>query len=412
MAPLVTEYESVEGALERLRAKTSFRRTSESVRVVDSYGRVPSADIRATTDVPAFPVSHMDGFAVHASDLKGATRSSPVLLKVAGARRPGERTARPLRQGETIQVATGGGVPPGADAVVPAESVRPAARAIRVDFAPDPGSFIYQAGEDLKKGERIISQGQAIRAQDVGMLIALGFPRVRVWKKPRVSVIATGSELKPPGDPEPGKIPESHSPVFVRLCEAAGCTTAGVEIAGDEPKKLTGALRRALARSDVVITLGGTSAGRRDLVVDAVSSLRPDFLVHGIRINRGRVTAVASVKGRPILMLPGPIQGAMNAFLLLGLPLLQVLSGREKTTFQVPCTLGARWEGRKRFSDFKKVVYVSLKEDLVAEPLHGETESIRVLARADGYFVVPEETKVLERGTRVTVSLLPGFSSA
>jgi molybdenum cofactor synthesis domain-containing protein len=246
----------------------------------------------------------------------------------------------------------------------------------------------------------------------VGHLVSLGFRKVAVRRRARVAVMATGNELTPASRPKKGKTVESHSLVFLRLAEAMGCKGLDMGIALDEPNKLRAALRRALSESDFVVTLGGTSAGERDLVVSAVSSLRPDELVHGLKLDRGRVTGLASVRGKPILMLPGPIQAATNAFLIVGVPIIGELSGSKATGFSVPCVLGAPWEARKRFAGFQKVIYVRLTKgtQAVAEPIAGETESMRILSEADGYVVVPRDVTRLEAGDRVEVRLVPGFS--
>jgi len=150
------------------------------------------------------------------------------------------------------------------------------------------------------------------------------------------------------------------------------------------------------------------------MVVGAVSSLRPDTLVHGLRLDRGRVTGIASVKGKPILMLPGPIQAAANAFLVVGVPIIRELGGSREAGLSVPCVLGSPWVARRRFSDFQKVVYVKLRAGplAVAEPIAGETESMKLLSDADGYFLVPENVRMLEKGDYVDVQLVPGFSFA
>ena len=224
--------------------------------------------------------------------------------------------------------------------------------------------------------------------------------------------MATGNELTPASKPRKGKTVESHSQIFLHLTEALGCVAIDVGIARDDPKNLQASLVRALAKSDFVVTLGGTSAGKRDLVVGAVSGLQPEVLVHGLRLDRGRVTGLASVRGKPVLMLPGPIQAAANAFLIVGIPIIGALSGSNQAGLLVPCVLGTNWVARERFSDFRKVVYVKLKAgaQAVAEPISGETESMKLLTDADGYFVVPGNVKKMETGSRVVVTLVPGFS--
>ena len=412
MPSMVSEYTNVADALRLVLARVRKRRSIEFIPALRSYGRVLSSDVAAPKDVPSASTSHMDGYAVISGDLRGATPSRPVALNVIDATGPGRRSKLVLKGGDAIQVATGAMLPAGADAVVPVESAEVEGREVRVKHAVGPEEHVYRAGQDMRRGELILQSGHRIRAQDVGILVALGLRTIGVRRMPRVALMATGSELTPASRPRKGKTVESHSLVFLRLAEALGCRGLALGPVRDDPHELLAALRGALARSDFVVTLGGTSAGERDLVVSTVSSLRPDVLVHGLKLDRGRVTGLASVRGKPILMLPGPIQAAANAFLIVGVPIIGELSGSRETGLTVPCVLGAPWEARKRFSDFQKVAYVKLKPgaQAVAEPIAGETESMKMLSEADGYFVVPQDVSRLEAGDRVEVRLVPGFS--
>jgi molybdopterin molybdotransferase len=245
-------------------------------------------------------------------------------------------------------------------------------------------------------------------------MVSLGIREVQVRGRPRVAVLSTGSELTSARRPRKGKTVESHSFVFLRLAQVLGCIAVDMGIVRDEQKALRASLRSALSKSNFVLTLGGTSAGKHDLVVDAVSSLQPDVLVHGLRLDRGRVTGMASVRSKPIMMLPGPIQAAANAFLVAGVPIIAKLSGSKQTGLSIPCVLGAPWVARKKFSDFEKVVYVKLGpgHQTVANPIAGETESMKLLTSADGYFVAPKNVARLEAGDPVEVKLVPGFSFA
>ena len=412
MAPVVEEYTAVGDALKLVLARVQIHARTELVPAVRSYGWILAANVVAPNDVPLSSTSHMDGYAVSSADLVRATVSNPVVLKVVGHIGPGGLRKVTLKGGHAIRVATGAVLPAGSDAVIPVESVEVEGRNLRVKSAVGPGDHVYGAGQDIRRGELVLPAGHRIRAQDVGHLVSLGFRKVAVRRRARVAVMATGNELTPASRPKKGKTVESHSLVFLRLAEAMGCKGLDMGIALDEPNKLRAALRRALSESDFVVTLGGTSAGKRDLVVNAVSSLRPDALVHGLKLDRGRVTGLASVRGKPVLMLPGPIQAAANAFLVVGVPIIEELSGNKKTGLSFPCALGAPWEARKRFSGFQKVVYVKLKPgaQAVAEPIAGETESMRLLSDADGYFVVPQGITKLDAGDRVEVRLVPGFS--
>ena len=412
MPSSVNEYTAVGDALKLAKRHLRSLRKSESIRTLRSYGRILSQDIVAPTDVPPSPTSHMDGFAVRSGDLLGATAATPALLRMVGSSGPGERSKRAAAPHEAVQVATGALLPEGADTVVPVESARVMGRMIRISHAQGPGEHVFEAGRDIRSGQVLLQKGHVIRAQDIGILISIGCLRVGVWKRPRVAVIATGSELTSARKPRKGKVLESHSPIFIGLAKALGCDIQDFGVVGDDTRKLSEVLRAALSSSDLVLTSGGTSAGKRDLVVRAISGLRPELLIHGLKLDRGRVAGLAVLKGKPVLMLPGPIQAAANAFLVVGVPIIEELSGSVGTGLVVPCVIGGVWEARRRFSDFQKVVYVRLNPGAqpVAEPISGETESMKLLADADGFFVVPENTTRLEAGDRVEVRLIPGFS--
>jgi molybdenum cofactor synthesis domain-containing protein len=356
----------------------------------------------------------MDGFAVKAFDLLTATEARPVSLEIKGEVKLGLSSKLTIRHGEAALVATGARVPAGADSVIPAELAHRSGTMLFVNFRPERGSYVFRTGKDVRKGELVLSKGKVIRAQDIGLLLSLGPTRVSVWARPRVSVVATGGELTRKDRPKPGLVRESHSTVFLRLVEALGCEPVDLGIARDDQKTVARIVKRGLAESDLVLTLGGTSAGKRDVVGDAIKALHPEVLFHGIKMDRGRVTGVAAVKGKPIVMMPGPIQGAMNAFILFGVPIINALSGRLDVGLEVSCRFDKAWEARRRFPHFRKVVYVKLwkGDEMVAEPLAGETESVKVLSDADGFMIVPESVTRIAKGSMVKVQLLPGFSFA
>jgi molybdenum cofactor synthesis domain-containing protein len=408
----VEYYVGVEEVLRQILGKIQVGSTSQVVTTSEAYGRVAASDILAREDVPKTAISHMDGYAVRADDLRNASEAHSVKLTVRGDFRPGEKPMASLQHGQAARVATGASLPAGADTVIPLEGLREIKGGIVVGASPDPGGFVYPRGEDVEEGDMIIEHGGAIRSQDVGFLLALGEEKVKVVRKPRVAVLATGNELTG-GRPKAGKVRNSHSPIFLRLLEAMGCVPVDLGISKDLPRLISRKISAGLSKCDFVITLGGTSVGRRDAVGRAVSLLDPEVVFHGIKMDRGRVTGMALVKGKPVLMMPGPIQGAMSAFILLAVPTVGLLARRSRSLLILDCVLGSNWEARKRFSGFTKVVYISLKGGWeVAEPIHGDTESISILSKADGYVVVPENVTSIPKGSRVEVNLLQGFSFA
>lgn len=414
MSPAVEQYTPVDTALTQVLARVRPDRSAESLPSQLAYGRASAENVLAPADVPAHPTSHWDGYAVISADLSEASDSAPVSLKLTGSARPGASRRLAIGRGETVQVATGALLPSGADSVVPIESVETSGGRITVRRPSDAGSHVYKAGEDVKRGEAVLRKGQTIRAQDAGLLVALGIRKTKVWRKRRVSLIATGSELTDAARPRAGKVVNSHTPLFMRLVEELGCTAVDMGIVRDSAGDVSRRTKAALAKSDLVLTLGGTSAGKHDYVASSVASLHPDLLIHGIKMDRGRVSGAAVVRGKPILLMPGPIQGAMNAFLLLGIPIIEVLSGTTSKVTEIPCTFSEGWDARRRYSDFRKVVYVKLEggPQLTAKPLEAETESMKLLAEADGYAVIPENVTRIDPGGRVMVRLLPGFSYA
>jgi molybdenum cofactor synthesis domain-containing protein len=248
----------------------------------------------------------------------------------------------------------------------------------------------------------------------LGLLLGLGITKVRVFRRPKVTIVATGSELTNVTQPATGKMVDSHSHVFKSLVRAIGGDPVSIGPLRDESSTLSRQLKGSLARSDFVLTLGGTSVGKLDILGKVVSELHPEVFVHGIRMDRGRVSGVAAVNGKPLLMMPGPIQGAMNAFILFGVPIINFLAGNRERGFEMTCVLGSDWRARSRFLHFTKVVYVKLGQgvEIVAKPIEGDTESATVLTKADAYMVIPERVTRLKRGSRVKVRLLPGFSQA
>jgi len=312
-------------------------------------------------------------------------------------------------------IVTGGELPVGADAVVPVEDAKRAGGKIYFLKEVQKGEFCFPIGVDVKKGTVAIHAGAAVRAQDIGMLALLGIRELRVFGRPRVAIIATGNELVDSFDvSDPRKVRESHSPIFENLIRELGGVMSSREIVRDDLDLMSDAVAWALGSSDIVLTLGGTSLGEADLVEQTLRRIsKKSRIIHGIKMDRGRVAGVAAVRGKPIVMLPGPVQGAMNAFALLALPLIMRMTSRSNSGAFVKARLSTGWKARIKFQGFTKVLYVRLErkgEELLAHPIVGDTESISVLTDSNGFVVVPERIRELRQGEEVSVRLLPGFS--
>ncbi len=359
----------------------------------------------------------MDGFAVRSSDLAQATPGNPVELRRIEGSALGERPRRALKEGEAHSILTGGFVPAGADSVVQAERVKVSDGVVSFFGPVEPSEFVYPRGRDVKKGEKVLEAGRTIRGTDLVLLGSLHLERVPVYAKPRVAIIPTGSELSEKiGATEPGRVAETHTLLLSRLVEGAGGTPVHMPIVRDDADEIRESIRVGLRVAEVVLTLAGTSVSESDLTEEAInSSGKPGVLVHGMKVTRGRVMGFGVAGGKAIVILPGPIQGAVNAFALLGYPLIRALLGRG---FESPPSIAARisndWEAPRRFSHFTKVVFVKTQTDcdpLAVEASMGETENVMFLTRNDGYLLLGESVMTLKKGESVRVHLLPGLSS-
>lgn len=410
----ISQYVSVEKAVSAALAALPQPEV-ETVPTRKAFGRVAAESLVSGLDTPPFSTSHMDGFAIRAKDSFGATGSRPKMFALVGAVPIGKKPAMHLGTNEAARVSTGSFLPTGADSVLQVEEVRKVGGKLVVTREVPAGSFVFRSGEDVRKGRVVVKAGEVIRAQDVGMLVGVAISKVKVWRRPRVAVLATGSELTNSMSLEGSRTRNSHAPVFIALAGALGCEVIDLGIAPDRVSTVRTRIALGLKRADIVLMTGGTSVGKADLADKVVSKLRPRVLCHGIRMDRGRVSGLAVVKGKGIVMMPGPIQGAMNAFVLLGLPMIQKLAGRKEIKTTVSAKLTRRWEARKKFPNFTKVIYLRVfrsRSGVAVEPLAGETESMSLLTDSNAYAVITEGVTVLDAGREIDAHLLPGFSFA
>jgi len=415
------QYTSLQDALLKFSRALGPRSRSERVDVRYAYRRVLASDALAREDSPSRNTSHFDGYALISADTAGAGFQSPAVLKLNPGPSPvGSTPGEPLRHGQAVQVLTGGYMPPGADAVLPGEETSLRRGKIEVRRHIGRGEHVYPAGADVRKGDRVLRAGRTLMGQDLVLLASLHFQKVPVFKRPRVAILPTGTKLTTDiGDRKSGKVVESHSLLLSHLVEEAGGSALTLPIVHDEKRALSRAMRGALRESEIVLTLAGSSVGDPDLVDSTIRGFgKPTTaLVHGLRVNRGRVMGFAVVGGKPIVILPGPIQGALNAFILLAYPLIRhhLGMGWEEPP-AVSATVGEDWEASGKFKDFDQVVYLRLTHDpgtpsgLVAMPSGAETEKVSFLVSKNAYALVPGNAPSLTKGESVRAHLLPGFS--
>jgi molybdenum cofactor synthesis domain-containing protein len=394
------------------------------VPVFDSKGYVLKEDVVSKQDIPGFSSSQMDGFALKSDETISASKPEPLSFKISGDKSVlGLPTPFALKTGEAYRIQTGGYLPYQSDAVVPIESVEIVDNEWVVVNSPvKKGNFVYSAGADVKKKETVLFKGQLLRAQDMVMLASLKISNVHVVKKPVVGIIPTGTELtddmewsnKKNNDQ---KILNTNAPMIACLTDEIGGIPLRYKVTPDNHGILKKNIKVALKNSDIVLTMGGTSMGSQDIVEPTINQLgKPGVLVHGVKLDRGRVSGLAVIDKKPLILLPGPLQGALNAFIAFVRPLVRIFSGLdEKSDSAVVATITEKWSARKKFANFTKIVYVKVLEkrgEYLATPLAGETQSISLLVKSNGYIVIDENVTDIDAGKKARVTLLPGFSYA
>ena len=392
---------------------------AESVQLAHALGRVLARDVVAPVDVPGFDRSDVDGFAVRAADTFGAEETAPLSLAVSAVRLPAG-AAPPadfdLPSGCAGQIAAGGVVPRGADAVVMVESTRPAGDGILVTHAVPPGAHVSFAGSDLGRGEIVQRRGTRLTSRETGMLAAVGVASVEVWAQPRVAVLSTGDEIVAPGEPlRPGAIYDSNQRVLSDAVRELGCAADERGIRPDDEPALAaeiGALVRGGA-CDVVLLSGGTSKGAGDLNYRVVARLAaethgsPGIVVHGVALKPGKPICMAVVGTVPVVILPGFPTSAVFTFHEFVAPLLRRLGGLpEDAASFVDAVAPVRINSAVGRTDYQLVHLVPGAQGLAAYPLGSGSGSTSSFARADGFLRVPQDVEYVAEEEPVRVRLL------
>jgi molybdopterin molybdotransferase len=345
-------------------------------------GRVLAEKIAAESAVPAFDSSAMDGFAVRASDLAGASASRPVELRVIDESRAGAPATRRLSAGEAIAISTGAVLPGGADAIVRVEDTRRRSDRVEMRASPAPGQDIRLEGEDVRRGELVLSSGTALGPAELGVLASLARSVVLCAPRPRVAVLVSGDELLGPGEPmRPGGVRDSSSFSIAALTRCAGGEVSHTAIVRDDADATREAIARALEGTDVTVVCGGVSVGDHDHVRGALRTLGATQMFWGLALKPGRPAWFGTVGRQLVFGLPGNPVSAMVTFVLLVRPALRALLGSADSE---------RWPTAVFDSDYAKA------------PGRAHAVRCRLSAREDGWHVQPTGAQ----GSHILTSML------
>ncbi|MFW6055367.1 MAG: gephyrin-like molybdotransferase Glp, partial [Thermodesulfobacteriota bacterium] len=373
---------------------------------------VLAESIIAPHDLPPFSRSSMDGYALRAGDVFGASEFNPAYLDIVDRIAIGVFPEVGLQSGQCAEIVTGGVLPSGADAVVMLEHTQTfAEHEVEVRRTVAPGENIMSKGEDCVCGAQVLAPGSRIRSQEIGLLAALGRDRVSVFRKPRVGIISSGDELVPQdSEPAMGEIRDVNSHTLRCLVADSGADPVVYGIVPDKLVEIKEYLEAARQECDLVLISGGSSVGTRDLTLAAMEEIENcRILAHGVSISPGKPTILADIGGKPVIGLPGQVTSVQVVFLVLVVPLIAGLAGENpeesgRLQAYIRACLGRNLSSKQGREDYVRVRLEHSGEGLpTAVPLIGKSGLLKTMLQADGLIRIPAGQEGLSKKSEVKV---------
>ena len=383
----------------------------ETVTLPDALGRVLAVPVVATRTLPPADCSAMDGYALRAADLAGATRAAPRELPLAFEVPAGASAPRALRPGEAARIFTGAPIPDGADSVVMQEDTEAAGARVRFFAAPKQGDHVRAAGEDVRAGEGVLEAGARLGPAHIGLLASLGRSFVRVHRRPRVAILSGGDELvEPDEDAAGGRIVSSNAYSLAAQCAEAGALSTNLGIARDTEQALERGLRAGLS-ADVLLSSAGVSVGDHDHVRPVLEKLGCRLVFWGVRMKPGYPITFGRFEdgaGPLVFGLPGNPVSAMVTFEQFVRPLLlRLAGGRNLARPALRALVAEPLRKRPGRQHFVRVTLTRDGEHWVARSTGNQSSGVlRSMALASGLLVFPAEASELAAGSRADVQLL------
>jgi molybdopterin molybdotransferase len=378
--------------------------------LMDAHGCVLAEDLVAPADLPGFDNSAMDGYAVRAEDVAGASDGTPVVLPVTGDVAAGPASPLRVMPGVCVRIMTGAMMPAGADAVVPVEHTDGGVAQVAVRRPAALGQHVRRAGEDVRAGDTVMAAGTHLGAVQVGLAAAAGRARLIVRPRPRVVVVSTGSELVEPGEPlGPGRIADSNSPALTAAAHEAGAIAYRVGIVPDDPRRLLSTLEDQLVRADLLVTSGGVSVGAYDVVKEVLSRLGT-VRFDEVAMQPGKPQAFGTIgpDATPVFGLPGNPVSALVSFETFVRPAIRKMLGAtplERPRVRAATTAPLTSPAGKR--SFLRVALEVRDGAYVVTPVSGAGSHLLAgMARANALAVVPEDVEHVPEGGAVEVLVL------
>ena len=384
----------------------------ETAPLAEASGRVLAADLTAGHDWPLMSRSCMDGYAVSARDLFGASETNPGYLECTATLPIDRLPDMPVEPGSCARISTGGVLPEGADAVVMVEHTGEMdGTTIEVRKSVAPGENVMQRGEDARQGKTLLPAGTVMRPQEIGLAAALGFGELPLARRPKVGILSTGDELiEISGTPRPGQVRDVNTSTVAALAALAGGIPRTYGIIKDDLESLTAGLAEAVRDNDLVLLSGGSSIGVRDLTVAALDAVGDsEILAHGVALSPGKPTILGRASGKPVLGLPGQVTSAQVVMHVLVLPLIRHLQS-DPSAFDTTRRPMRRAElARNVASKPGREDYVRIRleerDNLLplAHPVLGKSGLLRTMVQAQGLAAIPADAEGLYQGSEIDI---------
>ncbi|MFQ5454787.1 MAG: gephyrin-like molybdotransferase Glp [Nitrospirota bacterium] len=380
----------------------------EKIDIVHSLDRVLGEDIYSDTDYPLWDNSAMDGYAVRWEDIKDVSNNKSIELRLVGEISAGKISNREVKKRECIKIMTGAPMPPKADTVVKVEDTTYNNGFVNILTGYKYGENVRKKGENIKKGDLLISKRRMITSADIGVMASIGKGFVYVYQRPRVAILSTGNELVDLDERvSNGKIYNSNSYSLSAQVEEAGGIPVLLGIARDTIKDLNEKISQGLS-SDIILISGGVSVGDYDFVKDALKEAEIDMKFWKIAMRPGKPLAFGVIKGIPTFGLPGNPVSSMVSFEQFVRPSLLKMSGH--TTISAHVIQAVLQEdihdriGRRHL--IRGIVEMKAGEYIVKTTGDQGAANIMSMAISNGLILVPEEKKFIKKGEKVSVKLI------
>ncbi|MBK5243787.1 MAG: molybdopterin molybdotransferase MoeA [Eubacteriaceae bacterium] len=380
---------------------------TEKISINESLGRVLENEMVSTMNVPHFNRSVVDGFAVKLTDVQGASTAIPGFLRIAGEVLMGKETHLVLNQGETIYVPTGGMLPQGTEAMVMIEYCEKLGdQDLAIYKNAGSNENIMLIGDDIKIGDCVFQKGHLLRPQDIGVLSALGYLEVDVFKLPRVTIISTGDEIIRPGEvPKPGEVIDINTPALGAVTQRLGARVVFMGYARDDCDTIQLAVKNAIEKSDMVVLSGGSSMGEKDYTSKVIDNLG-EVLIHGLSVKPGKPTILGIVDGKPVVGLPGQPASAIMVYMIILREFMTIFYGQDHFKYQtIQGKLMENIHAAPGRRTFQTVAIKEVNGLIEVRPTYGKSGMITLLSYSDGYIEMTENEEGKNAGDSVQVTL-------